>query len=89
MYIESIIFNKNLYTGYFYYDIAWDLCVLHSFRILCFAFKAHSDGFLQNIKPWSQKNLLLGKHDPIHAQPTIGGYPLLGNGPVNTSGGNE
>jgi hypothetical protein len=32
---------------------------------------------------------LLGKHVATNAQPTIEGHPLLGNGPVNTSCGNE
>jgi hypothetical protein len=32
---------------------------------------------------------MLGKHVPTNAQPTIEGHPLLGNGPLNSSRGNE
>jgi hypothetical protein len=49
----------------------------------------YCDGFPQRIKLWSQETPLLDKHVPTKAQPTIEGYPLLGNGPVSTSRDNE
>jgi hypothetical protein len=44
----------------------------------------YCDGFAQARKP-----RLLGKHVPTKDQPTTEGHPLLGNGPVNISRGNE
>jgi hypothetical protein len=49
----------------------------------------YGDGFAQSIKLWSHKNTLLPKHVPTNAQPIIEGHPLLDNGSVNTSRGNE
>jgi hypothetical protein len=49
----------------------------------------YCDGFAQSIKLWKQKTPLVGKYIPTNAQPIIEERPLLGNGPVNTSRGNE
>jgi hypothetical protein len=51
--------------------------------------KEYCDGFAQSIKLWNQETPLLGKHVPTNAQPTIEGHPLLGNGPVKATRGNE